>query len=335
MKSKFKTLLVLFIVPALSACGGKISSGTQTEEVLSAGLAQAQKQAPVLVRPQEGADLSSFYRSLDELAEIERAGSWIQGMALTESGIRENAGDYAGAVAAAYKEMAWAYGRGLIQKADIEQSLQNLLAMKGEEDVIAAANAVLAFSGERWAQAAAGLETLFVESEEPDGFCSWMLLVCALEKDREDRRAGAAYKAIRARYVQFPEYWYRGARAFSGAVSAEYAENCINSSPQGPFADECRKILASFTGLKIEDGQSIRTKREIEAVISLSVNSGDPKLLDSLLPLIGLPDNPYTIYAVGAMRALTGVPAFRSYFTGQAASSAGRLAERLSYICRG
>ena len=333
MKSKFKTLLFLFIVSALSACGGKMSSGTQTEGAPSEGRAQAQ--AAVLVRPQEGADLSSFYRSLDELAEIERAGSWIQGMALTESGIRENAGDYAGAVAAVYKEMTWAYGRGLIQKADIEQGLKNLLAMEGEEDVIAAVNAVLAFSGERWTQAAAGLETLFVESEEPDGFCSWMILVCALEKDKEDRRAGAAYKAIRARYVQFPEYWYRGARAFSGAVAAEYAENCINSSPLGPFADECRKILASFTGLKIEDGQSLRTKREIEAVISQSVNSGDPRLLDSLLPLIGLPDNPYTIYAVGAMRALTSVPAFRSYFTGQASASAGRLAERLSYICRG
>jgi len=333
MKSKFKTLLIFFIVSAFSACGGKLSSGTQTEGALSAELSQAQ--TVVLVRPQEGADLSSFYRSLDELAEIERAGSWIQGMALTESGIRENAGDYAGAVAAAYKEMSWAYGRGLLQKTDIEQGLQNLLAMKGEGDVIAAANAVLAFAGEQWTQAAAGLETLFDESEEPDGFCSWMILVCALEKDRDDRRAGAAYKAIRARYVQFPEYWYRGARAFSGAVSAEYAENCINSAPQGPFADECRKILASFTGLKIEDGLSLRTKREIEAIISQSVNSGDPKLLDSLLPLIGLPDNPYTIYAVGAMRALTGVPAFRSYFTGQAASSAGRLAERLSYICRG
>ena len=333
MKLKFKILLTFFTISILSACGGKMPSETRTDGALSAEPKQAR--AAVLVRPQEGADLSSFYRSLDELAEIERAGSWIQGMALTESGIRENAGDYAGAVAAAYKEMAWAYGRGLIQKTDIEQGLQSLLAMKDEWDVIAAANAVLAFDGEQWAQAAAGLKALFDEAEEPDGFCSWMILVCALEKDREDRRAGAAYKSIRARYVQFPEYWYRGARAFSGAVAAEYAENCINSSPQGPFAVDCRKILASFTGLKIEDGLSLRTKREIEAVISQSVNSGDPKLLDSLLPLIGLPDNPYTIYAIGAMRALTSVPAFRSYFTGQASASAGRLAERLSYICRG
>jgi len=331
MKSNLKTLLILLIVPAFFACGGKKSSETRTEGALSAGFPQA----AVLARPQEGADLSSYYRSLDELAEIERAGSWFQGMALTESGIRESAGDFAGAVAAAYKEMAWAYGRGMIQKADIEQALQNILSIKSEADVVAAANAVLSFSGERWAQAGAVLETLFDETEEPDGFASWMILVCALEKDREDRRAGAAYKSIRARYVQFPEYWYRGARAFSGAVAAEYAENCINSSPQGPFADDCRKILASFTGLKIEDGLSLRTKREIEAVISQSVNSADPQVLDSLLPLIGLPDNPYTIYAVGALRALTSVPAFRNYFTGQAAASSGRLAERLSYICRG
>jgi len=338
MKSKFYTLIFLFIVSALSACGGKISSETQTQVGLSERPAQT---APVLVRPQEdwptlsASDLSSFYRSLDELAEIERAGSWFQGIALTESGIRENIGDYAGAVAAAYKEMAWAYGKGLIQKTDIEESLQNLLVMKNEAAVTAATNAVLAFSGEKWAQAEAGLKTLFGESEEPDGFGRWMLLVCALEKDGEDRRTAAAYKSIRARYVQFPEYWYRGARAFSGAVAAEYAENCINSAAQGPFANECRKILALYTGLKNEDGLSIKTKREIEAVISQSVSSGNPELLDSLLPLIGLPDNPYTIYAVGALRALTSVPVFRSYFTGQAASSSGRLAERLSYICRG
>jgi len=337
MKFKFIALIFLFCVLVFSACGGKMSSGAQTEEGLAEGSAQT---AHALVWPQEGwpaspaSDLSPLYQSLDELAEIERAGSWFQGMALTESGIRENVGDYAGAVAAAYKEMAWAYGRGLIEKADIEESLQNLLVMKSEA-VVSAANAVLAFSGEKWAQAEAGLKTLFGESDEPDGFGSWMILVCALEKDGEDRRTGAAYRSIRARYVQFPEYWYRGARAFSGAVAAEYAENCINSAAQGPFADECRKILASYTGLKSEDGMSIRTKREIEAVISQSVNSGNPELLDSLLPLIGLPDNPYTIYAVGAMRALTAVPAFRNYFTGQAASSSGRLAERLSYICRG
>jgi len=323
---KIKTLTLLLLTIVFSACGRGLSSPPQ------AALPQTVRAVPaVMASSPETADL---YRSLDELAQLERAGSWFQGMALTESGMRENAGDYAGAVAAAYKELAWAYGRGFIQKEDLEQGLLNVLAVKSEEAVTAAANAVLAFVREQWDEAAAGLEPLFDEQEEPDGFGRWMILVCALEKNREDRHSGAAYKAIRARYVQFPEYWYRGARAFSGIAAAEYAENCVNSSPQGPFADECRNILAAFTGLRGEDGLSIKTKVEIESIISNSLNTGNPHLLDPLLPLIGLPDNPYTVYAVGALRALNSVPIYRDYFNAQASVSRGRLAERLSYICR-
>jgi hypothetical protein len=280
-------------------------------------------------------DMDSILESLDELAGLERAGSWFGGMALTESSLRETAGDYAGAVAAAYKELAFAYGRGLIQKDEIEQGLLNLLEFKNEQTITAAANATLAFFREQWTEASAALSLLFDQSEEPDGFGSWMILVCALEKNPQDRHVGAAYKAILARYVQFPEYWYRGARAFTGAVAAEYAENCINSAVLGPFADECRKILAVHTGLKAEDGISLKTKREIEVIISQSVNAGNPQLLDPLLPLIGLPDNPYTIYAVGALRSLSSIPVFRDYFTKQVSGSSSRLAERLSYISRG
>ncbi len=335
MKIKFKSCVFVFLVLTLSACGrGSPQEGPQTALTGQQARFSASGKTGTVLQT-EAADTLSFLQSLDELAELERAGSWLQGMAMTESGIRENAGDYAGAVAAAYKELALAYGRGLIQKEDIEHGLLNLLEMKNEEVVTAAANAILAFSREQWGAAAAGLEKLFDQFEEPDSFVSWMILVCALEKNREDRRSTAAYKAIRARYAQFPEYWYRGARAFSGAVAAEFAENCVNSSPEGPFAGECRKILASHTGLNIEDGLSIKTKREIEAIISQSINAGNPQLLDPLLPLIGLPENPYTVYAVGALRALTSVPVFKDYFTEQISSSRGRLAERLSYISRG
>jgi hypothetical protein len=118
-------------------------------------------------------------------------------------------------------------------------------------------------------------------------------------------------------------------------VSAEYAENCINLSTRGPFADECRKIIAAHAGLKTEDGLSIKTKTEIETIISESINAGNPQLLDPLLPLLSLPDNPYTVYAAGALRALTSVPKFREYFNVKASASSGRLAERLSYIYRG
>jgi len=326
MKFKFKTLVFPVLLLVLPACGREVFRQAEGAVV-----------QPVAV-PVRYASASAYtedsLRSLDELAALERAGSWFQGMAMTESGIRENAGDYAGAVTAAYKELAWAYGKGLIQKNDVELGILSVLSL-GSEEITSAASAVLAFIRERWDEAAAGLEPLFDELEEPDGFGRWMILACALEKNRENRRAGEAYKAIRARYAQFPEYWYRGARAFHGIVGAEYAENCINSSSQGPFAGECRNILAVFLGLKIEDGLSIKTKTEIEGIISQSLNAGNPQLLDSLFPLISLPDNPYTVYAVEALRALTSVQKYRDFFSEQAVSSRGRLAERLSYISRG
>jgi len=317
--------LVLLLV--LSGC----NRGTTSRMLPSAQMQSLQTERAADI------DLFSLLQTLDELAELERAGAWIQGMALTESSIRESAGDYAGAVAAAAKELSWAYGLGLIQKEEIEQGLLNVLALQSGEAVSAAANAILAFLRGQWDVAAAGLEPLFshLAVDEPDGFGRWMLLVCALELAHENRGAGAAYRSIRARYAQFPEYWYRGARAFSGAIAAEFAENCINTSVQGPFADECRSILASYVGLRTEDGSSIRTKREIEGIISTAVNSGNPQLLEPLLPLINLPDNPYTVYAVGALRTLNSVPRFREYFNGQSAIATGRLAERLSYISRG
>ena len=324
MKIIFSVMTLLSFVTVFSACGGK--GFTHKQRVVTAQTERASALSD--------ANMEDLLQSLDEIAELERAGTWMQGMAITESTIRENIGDYAGAVAAAFKELAFAYGRGLIQKQDIEQGLLALLELKGDTSIITATNAIIAFSQEKWTQASSSLPFVFDTDEEPDSFANWMILVCALEKDPKDRRAGAVYRSIRARYAQFPEYWYRGARAFSGTVAAEFAEHCINSAPQGPYADECRKILASHTGLKNEEGLSLKTKREIETVIVQSINAGNPQILDSLLPLIDLPDNPYTIFAVGALRSLTGYPEFREYFSTQASSSRGRLAERLSYISR-
>jgi hypothetical protein len=79
----------------------------------------------------------------------------------------------------------------------------------------------------------------------------------------------------------------------------------------------------------------MKTKFEIEETICRSLNPGDPGILSSLIPLISLPDNPYTVYAVGALRALVSVPKYRDFFNEQAAVSKGRLAERLVYISRG
>jgi hypothetical protein len=282
-------------------------------------------------------DKESLLLSLDQFAELERSGLYKQGMGLAESSIRENLGDYAGAVAAAYKELAWAYGLGIVKKEALETGVNNVLALEGkdvEETALNAARGILAFTRGRWDDAEKMLLPLFVD-EEPDGFARWMILACALERNSGNRQAASSYRSIRARYAKFPEYWYHGARAFSGLLAAEYAEQCIVLAPAGPFAAECRALLAASAGLKPGDGAALKSRAEIEALVSRSVAEGDPLVLEPLMPLIALPENPYTVYAVGALRALASVPRFRDYFSGRASRSAGRLAERLGYICRG
>jgi hypothetical protein len=166
-----------------------------------------------------------------------------------------------------------------------------------------------------------------------------MLLVCALERNG-NASVRSVYSSIRARYSFFPEYWYRGARAFAagdrggtaGGIAAEYAEQCINLSPRGPFAEDCRRIIAGQLGL--ETG-AIRSKAEIEDVIRRSVASGNPELLEDLFPLIDLPDNAYTLYALGALRAVSSASLFREFFSDRAAVAKGRLAERFNFILRG
>jgi hypothetical protein len=312
-------------------------SGEDAAPVLAgekAGYSAQTREAPVV--QDSPMDIAALDDALEELAELERSGGFARGMGLAESSLREKAADYAGAVAAAYKELAWAYGSGFIGGEALEEGLGNVLALDdGGMATVRTAEGILAFKRGQWEEAAGILGSLFDGRKEPDGFAQWMILVCALEKSREDRQAGAAYRAIRSRYALFPEYWYRGARAFTGAIGAEYAERCIGLAPGGPFAGECRDILAVFAGLAREDGVFLKSRFEIEELISRSLSQGNPESLAPLVPLMSLPDNPYTIYALGALRALAAVPVFRDYFSGLAASSGGRLAERFAYISRG
>jgi hypothetical protein len=270
--------------------------------------------------------------SLENLIEMERSGSYTQGMGLRESMFRETLGDLAGAVAAAYKELAFAYGMGMIDKAAVAQSMRNADALGDIPSQ--AARGCLAFLQGRWAEAKSILDQ-FYTGDEIDSFFHWMILCCTLEQNRNDKQAADVYRAIRGRYAKFPEYWYRGARAFSGFLAAEYAESCIALAPSGPFAEECRTILAASAGLSPREGQMMLSRPEIEQVVSRSVNQSDPSVLDQLMPLISLPDNTYTLYAVGMLRTLASVPVFRDYFRDSSDKSTGRLAERLAYISRG
>ena len=290
--------------------------------------------------------------ALDEFAELERSGGFVPGLGLAESKIREDAGDYAGAVLAVYKELSWAYamGAGDVSKESIRQGLEKLLtedtpfSPEMRETITSAVRAILAFFDGRYDTAEELLFSVYGKDKEADGFSRYLLLVCALEKGTAGREERSAYGAIRSRYALFPEYWYRFARlensAETNALSessnaAAHAERCINLAPEGPYAPECRVILAKAMGLRQEDAPALKTRLEIEAAIAGAVNQRNPELLSALLPLTALPDNPSTLFASGAMRALAGEGLFRAWFTAEAEKARGRLAERLLYISRG
>ena len=299
--------------------------------------------------------------SLERIAELERAGSYFPGLGLAESALREKAADFTGAAVAAYKELSWAYGYGSASRKQVEEGLENAINLSANLPVIngSAPEALLgckAFAAENWKRAQESLKGAFPglsagtspdmlpADEEPDSFLRWMLLVCALEQNENNHTARSAYSAIRARYALFPEYWYRGARAFSSneSIAASYAEQCINISPKGPFAEDCRKILAYHLGLSPNGKQisgdihsGVRTRVEIENIIRGSVSMNNPSVLEELYPLMALPENPYTLYAMGALKALAALPEFRNFFIEGAGKSPGRLGERLSYISRG
>jgi len=343
MKNIISTLMLLFIVIFICACGAEksttASKGNASDDDVS--LIQTGASFPALephTAATNAADAADARRLLDELAELERSGSWFSGMAVTESSLHERLGNFPEAVAAAYKEISYGYGKGFVQKEDLERGILNLQNMNNES-INASVEAILAFIRGQWNDAAADLSLLFDENDEPDSFGRWMILVCALENAHNSKesfsKATAMYKAIRARYVNFPEYWYRGARAFSGLIALEFAENCIGTAPEGPFAPECRMIIAAQSNISKEDAASIKTKQEVDSIISQSVKNNNPEMLDSLLPLIALPDNPYTLYAVNALRSLSVTQKYNEYFNAKTTASKGRLKERLNYICRG
>ena len=212
---------------------------------------------------------SAYLVELERIAELERSGVFFPGLAFYESSLREAAGDFAGAAVAAYKELSWAYAHSAISREQVEEGLITALGLFGELSSIidparakgtVALRGCLAFARENWKEAEDLLTGILTGDEESDSFLSWMLMVTEMEQETFGGKwsGRSAYSTVRARYTLFPEYWYRGARAFSGPgdeyFSAVYAEHCIEINPQGPFADDARLILASiFPGAGYED----------------------------------------------------------------------------------
>jgi hypothetical protein len=340
LKNLFVPTVALVLAAAVAAAMCTGCSGKKPRAKLgSAGQEGAAQPGPSRATPPEYAE------KIAEFAEMERSGGFAPGLGLAESNFREGAGDYPGAVLAVFKELAWAYsgGQGGVTREALVRGLEEVRGKNPGPGAAEAAEAALLFFAEDWSGARAKLAALPPETaSEPDSFRFYLATACALEDGGGTLAERSAYSALRSRYASFPEYWYRGARAFARAggspqlsPAGAFAERCINIAPAGPYAAECRGILAQKAGLSGNDGGAIRTQAEIERLVKTALESGKPETLADLLPLIGLPDNPYTLYASGALRALAADEKFRLWFSGEAAKSKGRLAERLSYIARG
>ena len=346
-----KITLSLLVVLLFAACGMEkfpLRSFDKPGGGRSESLGKSRGESPgESTAPAELSQIAEIADTLQRIAEIERSGVYIPGLALTESALRERAGDFSGAAVAAYKELSWAYAYGAASKAEVEEGLLNTIVAlqdSGRQLAIDALRGCLAFAREEWAQAEKLLKRVFSPNEEADSFLRWMLLVCAIEQEATESEAAtlrSAYGAIRGRYSQFPEYWHRGARAFSGRdgeIAAAYAEQCINLSPRGPFALDSRKLLAAHFGISSNRGNehsALLTKAEIENIIRNSVSINDPDILKELIPLLALPENPLTLYALGALKVLSSVPEYRIFFMKEAQTYSGRLGERLNFLSRG
>jgi hypothetical protein len=125
-----------------------------------------------------------------------------------------------------------------------------------------------------------------------------------------------------------------------GADASAFAERAINLAPSGPFAEESRVALAVWSGLTSKNGAQIKTKLEIDRVITDAVEQQTPQTLSSLFPLLSLPDNPFTLYTAQVLRDTARDTAFSGYFKTESQRQNSkktdknnmRLSERLSYI---
>ncbi|MFA6505739.1 MAG: hypothetical protein WCT14_06565 [Treponemataceae bacterium] len=278
-------------------------------------------------------DLATLSARLDSLAERERSTGFLLGLGLAESSLREQTGDYSGATIAAFKELLYARSLGAIDEKQTKERLAavvaafSLRADEGAKNAIAASKAAEAFLSGRWKEARVALEGLFPAENETDSFPRWMMLVCRMEEVPSDRATANAYAAIRTRYERFPEYWYRLARR--GAADA--AERCVALASSGTFAAESRRIMATEAGLAPSDGAKLLCRAEIEASAREVAASLDAKKLETLYPILTLPENPYTLYALGVLKGLAANDTLKTALAEAGKSKGGRLGERLRY----
>lgn len=274
---------------------------------------------------------------LAALVELERRGRYEAGLGLYESGLRERLGDRAGAVFAAYKDLAYAYGRGTIKDTEIDERLGLLEdSARGDErpdpSVLSAISAIRLYRKAQWPEAHRALDLLVGADEAADSFARWMSLSARLESGQASASELERYSLMQARYSRMPEYWLRCMRAWEQPeLRRDAAERSVLLAPSGPFALSARSALAESYGLRSDAGSTLLVRAEMDGLAALVEQSGDYRALSRLLPLLALPDNPLTMYAIGLLKQLGGSGGCREWLAQTARAHGGRVAERLSY----
>lgn len=277
--------------------------------------------------------------ALAALAEYDSRFPYEPGMGLVESALREKSGDLAGAVYAVCKDVEYARAVGAIDVATALDRLAQVRAalggMAGSAEGTAALDTCDAFIRGDWVLAQRGLSAYRGDQPMP----SWMYLASLARTAPLSPEQLDAYGRLAATFSDLPSYWHvlltSMERASSGASAADRrraAELCIDAAPEGPHASDARRALALSIGLGSEAGSSLLTKAEIENLGARSVGGGGAEVLDPIYRLLTLPDNDYTLYAVGMLKGLSAEAFYRAIFSERARSASGRLLERLTYV---
>lgn len=276
-----------------------------------------------------------------EAAELERRDGYAPGSGLAESAALEGAGDCAGAVLAAYKDILYAKGAGLLADGGVDACLRDIRAASaraygpGDERTAAvdgALGAVEAFESGEWIRARDAFAAMARGDGEYDSMAAWLRVSAALESGCPDGEDLSRYSAMQSRYCAFAVYWLRAAR-FGGSptLKRDAAERCALLAPEGPYAAEARSIIARSYELPEGSGGAMLLPKEADAILLSASSTGAFEILERLFPLLSLSDNPATFHALDGLKRLARDGRARAWVLAKADSSEGRLAERLRY----
>lgn len=270
-----------------------------------------------------------------ELAEIERRQGYQSALGIEEIGLMLDEKDGAGFVFSVFKELVYAFDYGQHEELGTELDLlgEGVTSFGFEplqvERALSAINAVRAFDGERW-EDASRLIKLTGNDVQADGFKNLLLAICRIEMDSIPLEE---FSIFQSRYRNLPRYWFYASRLDRHPeLAKDAAVRCILLSGSGPFSLKARESVCLHYGIEKSSASQLVLASESQLIIEEALYYSQPERLEMMLPVLSLPDNPDTLFALGALKSLAADRQIREWLYRKKAGAAGRLAERLIYV---